>query len=420
MEHPIDAYDIDYWTLDEKLENYYEQRSVIEPTEFDRVFRIYEKLKSILYIFLSEHLQLDIDIFIDRGSASEGLKVSKPDEFDVLIPLKLSGLHWDFEDFSGDPSFVRIIEVKEDPCIPSKFKQDGCLSAARVRSSFQGAIQKCVSNFKLHSKDMLFKLTRASTHGPAITLDLYVPLNNEGRVQLLFSVDLVPLVILGNTWLVAKPHPDSDFMMLERQLWRRSFAQHEHDYAMKLPDEYKKVFKIIKTLRLNNNPMDMLPSFVYKVSFLRWYHTKEDRSSTISDRVVSFLRYFASEISSEELYPFPRCEYNGNLLKSYTNTSLLNLASYIRKLASSESNYLRLKMAIAINYNEPKVEKLRMYTFANASSSGSQSPFPCLFIAIILLAIIIGLCYEQFQKSIVQIIDSAFAFTLDFVSYFSD
>ncbi|ELU14417.1 hypothetical protein CAPTEDRAFT_208411 [Capitella teleta] len=409
MEHPIDAYDIDYWTLDEKLESYYEQKAVIEPTEFDRVFRIYEKLKSRINKFLSKHLLLDIGVFIDRGSASEGLKVSKPDEFDVLIPLKLSGLHWDFEDFSSDPSFVRIIEVTEDPRIPYKFKQDGCLSAARVRSSFQGAIQKCVRYFKLHSKDMIFNLTRASTHGPAITLDMYVSPNDGGRVQLLFSVDLVPLVILGNTWLVAKPHPDSDFMMLERQLWRRSFTQQEHDYAVILPDEYKKVLKIIKTLRLNNNPMDMLPSYVYKVSFLRWYYTKEDSDSTISDRVVSFLRFLAREISSKELYSFPRSEYSVNFLKSYTKTSLLRLASYIRKLASSESNYLKLKMAIAINYYEPEVERFEMYQFGNESSmlSSTQPNYP-LVIVLILVAIA-SICGE----SIVQIIRSAFAFIFD-------
>ncbi|ELU04514.1 hypothetical protein CAPTEDRAFT_188253 [Capitella teleta] len=317
-------------SLDARLNSYYEDRVAVDSREMERMTDIYQDLKSKVCEFLHNHLPFDIGDPIDRGSSHEGLKIRHADEFDVLIPLKISGSHWSFETYAVDYCFVKIFERVHDYSIPSNLRQDGYLSAAQVRASFQSAVQRFVNQYV---GNYTLKL---STHGPAFTLDVC------DRLTKLFSVDLVPLVKLGNTWLVAKPHPDSVGIRnhAEGVLWRRSFTHQESHYIRNISHESKKVLKIVKAMRLDNhNQMGMLPSYVYKLAFLHWYH-KEKSSSSISANVVSFLSYLSQVLIEEKLHPYPDSEYNVNILKSFTSNSLLNLAHFIRTIARSETKLM--------------------------------------------------------------------------------
>ncbi|ELU18631.1 hypothetical protein CAPTEDRAFT_209186 [Capitella teleta] len=317
-------------SLDARLNSYYEDCVAVESREMERMTDIYQDLKSKVREFLHNHLPFDIGDPIDRGSSHEGLKIRHADEFDVLIPLKISGSHWSFETYAVDYCFVKIFERVHDYSIPSNLRQDGYLSAAQVRASFQSAVQRFVNQYV---GNYTLKL---STHGPAFTLDVC------DRLTKLFSVDLVPLVKLGNTWLVAKPHPDSVGIRnhAEGVLWRRSFTHQESHYIRNISHESKKVLKIVKAMRLDNQyQMGMLPSYVYKLAFLHWYH-KEKSSSSISANVVSFLSYLSQVLFEKKLHPYPDSEHNVNILKSFTSNYLLNLAHFIRTIARSETELM--------------------------------------------------------------------------------
>ncbi|ELT87913.1 hypothetical protein CAPTEDRAFT_209276, partial [Capitella teleta] len=276
-------------SLDARLNSYYEDSVAVDSWEIERMTDIYRHLKSEVRIFLQRQLPFDIGDPIDRGSSHEGLKIRRADEFDVLIPLEISGSNWSFENYALDNCFVKIVERGHDYFIPSNLRQD-----------------------------------------------VY-----DGFTKL-FSVDLVPLIKLGNTWAVAKPHPDSVGIRYSAEgvLWRRSFTHRESHYIKNISHESKKVLKIVKAMRLDNyTQMGMLPSYVYKLAFLHWYY-KEEFSSSISANVISFFSYLSQVLSNETLHPYPDSEYNVNILKSFTSVSLLNVAHFIRTIILSETKLM--------------------------------------------------------------------------------
>ncbi|ELT91029.1 hypothetical protein CAPTEDRAFT_189371 [Capitella teleta] len=317
-------------SLGARLNSYYEDSVAVDSWEMERMTDIYRHLKSEVRIFLQRQLPFDIGDPIDRGSSHEGLKIRRADEFDVLIPLEISGSNWSFENYALDNCFVKIVERGHDYFIPSNLRQGNYLSAAQVRASFQSAVQRFINKY------VGGYLLKTSTHGPAFTLDVY-----DGFTKL-FSVDLVPLIKLGNTWAVAKPHPDSVGIRYSAEgvLWRRSFTHRESHYIRNISHESKKVLKIVKAMRLDNyTQMGMLPSYVYKLAFLHWYY-KEESSSSISANVISFLSYLSQVLSNETLHPYPDSEYNVNILKSFTSVSLLNVAHFIRTITLSETKLM--------------------------------------------------------------------------------
>ncbi|ELT87110.1 hypothetical protein CAPTEDRAFT_191627 [Capitella teleta] len=358
-------------SLDAQLNSYYESSVAVYSQEMKRMTDIYRDLKSDVRAFLQRQLPFDIGDPIDRGSSHEGLKIRRADEFDVLIPLVISGSHWSFENYAVDNCFVKIVERGHDYSIPSNLRQGNYLSAAHVRASFQSAVQRFVNKYVGGYK------LKPSTHGPAFTLDVC-----DGFTKL-FSVDLVPLIKLGNTWVVAKPHPDSFGIRYSAEgvLWRRSFTHQESHYIRNISHESKKVLKIVKAMRLDNyTQMGMLPSYVYKLAFLHWYY-KEESSSSISANMISFLSYLSQVLSNETLHPYPDSDYSVNILKSFTSVSLSNVAHFIRNIAQSET---KLMTALSL----PPNPSMQSYTTVSTRKSCLKCIVELLLLGILMLMLI--------------------------------
>ncbi|ELU16763.1 hypothetical protein CAPTEDRAFT_217436, partial [Capitella teleta] len=204
--------------LDSALESFNKDYVDINPSEMTEMLEIYNKvIFEVFTILKKDNKCCKIDFPIGRGSSFEDLKVVEPDEFDVLIPLKITETNWFIEECRKDPCFVRITDVHglDDDTIPLNCKDGKYLSATSVLSSFQGGIQRFVNKY-----DGDYKLN-VSTKGPAIT-----------------------------------------------QLQRKSFSDGERYCAMSLPIEAKKILKITKAIKLNlrPTPMDTVPSYIYKTA----------------------------------------------------------------------------------------------------------------------------------------------------------
>ncbi|ELU07378.1 hypothetical protein CAPTEDRAFT_203641 [Capitella teleta] len=260
-----------------------------------------------------------VNLGTDRESSHEDMKIRKPDEFDVLIPIETDDADWRLRDFHEDDCFVTIA-----PCYV--WGQAGVLSAASIRARFQGAVQRFVNKYIRGYK------LKPSTHGPAVTLDVY-----DGNRKL-FSVDLVPLVRLEGNWLVAKPHPASVGKPLspERYLWRRSFNHQEHDYIKLIPLESKKILMIVKAMVIDNYANGHVAILCIQGRFHALVRQK--RTGTNSANVISFLSYLSDVLLRGTTKPFPDVDYHINILNNWNPTQLNNVARFwLRLIARPET-----------------------------------------------------------------------------------
>ena len=124
--------------IDELLEKFYRFKVAIKDKEKKRMDIIYQELKRNIQESLD--FPFKIGTLIDRGSSPEKLKVIRQDEYDVLIPLQVSGSYWTFVTYDQDPRFMWIKQRGKDPKVPEEFCREGCLSAAAVRNKFVSAI----------------------------------------------------------------------------------------------------------------------------------------------------------------------------------------------------------------------------------------------------------------------------------------
>ncbi|ELT96729.1 hypothetical protein CAPTEDRAFT_196640 [Capitella teleta] len=314
--------------LDSALESFYKDYVDINPSEMAEMMEIYNKVILEVITFLKEDDRCcDIDFPIGRGSSFEGLKVVEPDEFDVLIPVNISQKNWLMEECRKDPWFARIIGVNglDDNSIPLNCKDGKYLSATFVHSSFQGGIQRFVNNY-----GGAYELN-VSTKGPAITLHV------RDASRKLFSVDVVPLVQLEKTWLIAKP--PKHILNGDGRWWRKSFSNGEGHYATSLPFEAKKILKITKAIKLSlgPTPMDIVPSYIYKTAMMHWYYDEKQRcilNESMNKNLSDFLIYMSEILSSGEMLIYPYLDEKFNILEPYNEDTLINLAGYLKSVAS--------------------------------------------------------------------------------------
>jgi hypothetical protein len=77
--------------LEKELLLYYNKYVNISDCEMIRAKQVLEDIKSFVSTFLQKQYPNVLGDLIDCGSCKEGLKVIRPDEFDVMIPLHTNG-----------------------------------------------------------------------------------------------------------------------------------------------------------------------------------------------------------------------------------------------------------------------------------------------------------------------------------------
>ncbi|ELT88161.1 hypothetical protein CAPTEDRAFT_216949 [Capitella teleta] len=311
-------------SLDNELDRFYETHAKIDPRRMRTMTDNYIRFKGKTYQYLREKLPFHIGELVDIGSHAEGVKVKDAEDFDALIPLKISELHWNFVNVQSDQSLVGIVQKGVDDSIPNDLKCDGCLSANLVRESFRMALQVFADSLARTYRDITVEL---STQGSVITLtwmDTY---------RKLLSINLLPSVKLGKLLVV----PNAEGNRSEKVLWRRWGALEESQYLQDIPFESKKVLMIIKALRLRHDTMVELPSRVYKVTFVHWYQKNDSTGKRITTNVFSYLSYLLNYLNAQSEEESTHLG-NGqvNMVTSYSAESPSRVASSIKVLIESE------------------------------------------------------------------------------------
>nr|XP_026485993.1 uncharacterized protein LOC113393362 [Vanessa tameamea] len=196
------------------------------------------------------------------GSVCDGIKVSKLDEFDMDIVIRLPVNYADVGENgiiieNDEPGFVKLKIIKAFDNLDKQKEWDTCHKVTRdwrdtdkylLQNKFRQWLHKIVQRTvnDLNDKVTVLGVTYLlsyKTMGPAYTLNIR---NIEGDEEFLLDVDLVPVIrfmlprwpegyrTVENTqikeWLVVpKPNKSVQDVDLKNRLWRLSFHYYERD-----------------------------------------------------------------------------------------------------------------------------------------------------------------------------------------------
>ncbi|ELU10280.1 hypothetical protein CAPTEDRAFT_201257 [Capitella teleta] len=314
--------------LQDKLQAYYDNYVEVPLVSMARARVVMEDVIADAKKFIEPKSVFPIGELIPIGSSTDGLKVIQPDEFDVLIPIRLvSKDGWTLDFLPDDPGFAKLSNTHADANIPKNLFEGSNLSSVKIKGYYQGLLQRYVNQQRNRYGIKL------KTGGPALTL--IVTYSGGKKV----SVDLVPCVEIGEKTVVAKPHPsmrypDDDPHPDSTVLWRRSYSTMEQEQLSMHYDGFTKCLMIMKSLRVNHDQLAMISSYALKSAFLHWRET--NRSAKWDDGALlvnfrEFSNFLCAMARKKKIYPFFESNPNANLLKRFSPIALSNLWNFIER-----------------------------------------------------------------------------------------
>ncbi|XP_038210902.1 uncharacterized protein LOC119831567 [Zerene cesonia] len=253
------------------------------------------------------------------GSVYDGIKVSKLDEFDMDIVIRLPINYDDGEDGiiieNDQPGFVKLKICKAFDNLDKQKEWDTCHKVTRewrdenkyflqnkFRQWMHSIVQKALQtmNGEVTVNNVKYLMTyRAS--GPAYTLNVK---NSEGEEEFKLDVDLVPVIrfmlprwpkgyrqINGSQikeWLVVpKPNKAIEDEKVKNRCWRLSFQDYERE-MMKDLKQLKLTIRLVKKLR-DACGMKAIASYYIKTLFL-WKIQKVNDKTYWQSRISVIFR----------------------------------------------------------------------------------------------------------------------------------
>lgn len=252
-----------------------------------------------------------------QGSYYEKLRVSSPEEFDVMLVFKahLIRRFFNVKEYCRDhPGFAKLAFNDYIPGGRERWgkflSRDGkFLSPEKLMRHFYALIQRAVRSSPQGRRDLKIK-----QHGPAVTLTI----DGKIDVDLVLSVEVLEWPSCAKGWastsrvwpstreveqikmkepkfhLVAKPCPDKQPALTDSLLfWRISFSEAEKT-LLKSASSDKKYYRITKAIYLaKKSSLKPLTSFHLKNLFLH-YRSEHPRAkhddSNLGESVVCFFQ----------------------------------------------------------------------------------------------------------------------------------
>ncbi|CAB1427410.1 unnamed protein product [Pleuronectes platessa] len=118
------------------------------------------------------------------GSYYENLKISKPDEFDVMLSIDVDRV---LLKAFGDNGAFYSVALKRDKNPLKKFQDGDILSASKMLTEFRDEVKKCVKDFRE------WEVTRKRPGCPAVTLTTTVQ-------SVIVSLDVVLSIKVKTSW----------------------------------------------------------------------------------------------------------------------------------------------------------------------------------------------------------------------------
>ena len=321
-----------------RLEDYHNGYVNIARSEMDRAKKVVDDIKDAILKHFQKNDAHMITELKDCGSVVEGLKVVRPEEFDVMIPLHVNpGLFT----LQYDPQVPGFYVLKQHVFPETFYSQplekflrkeadsgESYLSPDMLRNYFQSNIQRAINGITQYE-------IKSGKKGPSILLEV----TYDGGKKT--SIDFVPVMVVEEKQVVAKPHPEflhsgnKDF----EKYWRESFSVKEFQVMASLPSDacHKKCLKIVKGARLNNpSQMGMLNSYIYKTMLLHMLESTDEeewQEGCLSERFVDFLDLLHSHLRKGHL-PH-RFNPEVNLLDQYSPAAIEVVKNYLGKILAN-------------------------------------------------------------------------------------
>ncbi|XP_070697694.1 cyclic GMP-AMP synthase [Pempheris klunzingeri] len=118
------------------------------------------------------------------GSYYENLKISNPDEFDVMLPIPVDRVK--VTPFGNDGAFYSVA-LKRGKNPLQKFQENDTLSGSKMLKEFREEVKKCVGKFRE------WEVTRKKKGCPAVTLTTKVQ-------SVTISLDVVLSLVIKSSW----------------------------------------------------------------------------------------------------------------------------------------------------------------------------------------------------------------------------
>ncbi|KAM7408377.1 hypothetical protein PAMA_002207 [Pampus argenteus] len=140
---------------------------------------------------IKEHLKKNSQCFnevhepLNTGSYYENLKISNPDEFDVMLPIPVNRVN--VEAFGDNGAFYSVTLKRGDSPL-KKFQQEtSILSASEMLKEFRKEVTQCVKTYKE------WEVTKKKKGCPAVTLTTEVN-------SVTISLDVVLCLVVKSSW----------------------------------------------------------------------------------------------------------------------------------------------------------------------------------------------------------------------------
>ncbi|XP_033469381.1 cyclic GMP-AMP synthase [Epinephelus lanceolatus] len=147
---------------------------------------VINRITNAIVVHLKEKTQCfkEVEEPLRTGSYYENLKISNPDEFDVMLPIPVDRVN--IRPFGEDGAFYSV-ELKRGNSPLKKFGEIGTLSASEMLKEFRDEVKKCVKQFEE------WEVTKKKKGCPAVTLTTTVQ-------SITISLDVVLSIMVKSSW----------------------------------------------------------------------------------------------------------------------------------------------------------------------------------------------------------------------------
>ncbi|XP_033119756.1 uncharacterized protein LOC117119056 [Anneissia japonica] len=345
-----------------ELRRYYHYYAAIPVHERKRSIEVVEAIKHSLQRFVRDdnNTTYTFGNIMPQGSSYEGLKVIKPNEFDLLLPLMLTNGEWNYteakwkneeSDYEYEvPGYFFITKIRRHikTAYDNAIVNDDFLSPTKVKRKIQSIVQRAVDQMTV--TDVQRVAPRES--GPALTLEVEYDYGQRMNIDIVPCIKLIDKLDNTNYKLfVAKRHPEADLYQCPNRndrnifnhIWRESFSENEKLIIREMDSKNecrRACLKILKTIQVRKScPLKGLSSFHLKNCML---HLNKDidigpwHQDNLDDRFKDLLLKLNEFLTDEYMPNFFAPAVN--LFSHCSETQLHNIRGWLSRVISSSDD----------------------------------------------------------------------------------
>ncbi|ROL48697.1 Cyclic GMP-AMP synthase [Anabarilius grahami] len=165
---------------------------------------------------------------LTSGSYYEMVKINKPNEFDIMLKLKVPRLELsELEEYQGLFYKVKLVKATRKEIQHFLLEDERTISATKIKEEMHRLVRKFINN---HFKGKGWVINRKLVNSPAVTLEY----KNKEKEDDVMSVDIVPTLEVPQGWpQAARAGPNIDNWLGKK--CRRQFVSKAVYFVPKRP-----------------------------------------------------------------------------------------------------------------------------------------------------------------------------------------